>query len=251
MFEAFYEKYAPEEQEVVALIRNCIGGGYNNKGDFWEMTAISLGMVFCATGENNIREGRLEWPVTEEDRNSEEGWGRFGKEQICRIRVRKLLDEYVPNHTTPEKFNSWAVTGVLEPSVSCPELETVLEEYNKPVVIEDKVLGTLTLNREFDMFETDFSWNGKEVSLMLEVNPESKSSWSRARTAAKLCVNLQQRSSQSWPTSGWRRMRKTRLPSQSQRRHLRSALLSQNLRLPPAAASPPIITMTPCSGDMP
>lgn len=62
MFEAFYEKYAPEEQEVVALIRNCIGGGYNNKGDFWEMTAISLGMVFCATGENNIREGRLEWP---------------------------------------------------------------------------------------------------------------------------------------------------------------------------------------------
>ena len=52
MFEAFYEKYAPEEQEVVALIRNCIGGGYNNKGDFWEMTAISLGMVFCATGEN-------------------------------------------------------------------------------------------------------------------------------------------------------------------------------------------------------
>lgn len=34
MFEAFYEKYAPEEQEVVALIRNCIGGGYNNKGDF-------------------------------------------------------------------------------------------------------------------------------------------------------------------------------------------------------------------------
>lgn len=75
MFEAFYEKYAPEEQEVVALIRNCIGGGYNNKGDFWEMTAISLGMVFCATGENNIREGRLEWPVTEEERNSEEGWG--------------------------------------------------------------------------------------------------------------------------------------------------------------------------------
>ena len=44
MFEAFYEKYAPEEQEVVALIRNCIGGGYNNKGDFWEMTAISLGL---------------------------------------------------------------------------------------------------------------------------------------------------------------------------------------------------------------
>ena len=79
-------------------------------------------------------------------------------------------------------------TEVLEPSVSCPELNAVLEEYNKSVVIEDKVLGTLSLNREFDMFETNFSWNGKKVPLMLEINLESKSSWSRARTAAKKLV---------------------------------------------------------------
>ena len=28
MFEEFYEMYEPEEQEVVALINRCIGGGY-------------------------------------------------------------------------------------------------------------------------------------------------------------------------------------------------------------------------------
>ena len=191
MFEKFYERYAPEEKEVIVLIQHTLGAGYDKNG-FWDMTVISLGMVFCATGEVNIREGRLEWPVTEEEKNSESGWKRFEREQICRIKVRKLLDEYVPKHTTPEKFNSWAVTEVLEQSVSCPELEMVLEEYNKPVVIEDKVLGTLILNREFDMFETTFLWNGNEVSFMLEVNPESKSSWSRARTAAKKLVAEQE-----------------------------------------------------------
>ena len=191
MFEKFYERYAPEEKEVIVLIQHTLGAGYDNNG-FWDMTVISLGMVFCATGEVNIREGRLEWPVTEEEKNSERGWKRFEREQICRIKVRKLLDEYVPKHTTPKKFNSWAVTEVLEQSVSCPELEMVLEEYNKPVVIEDKVLGTLILNREFDMFETTFLWNGNEVSFMLEVNPESKSSWSRARTAAKKLVAEQE-----------------------------------------------------------
>ena len=191
MFEKFYERYAPEEKEVIVLIQHTLGAGYDNNG-FWDMTVISLGMVFCATGEVNIREGRLEWPVTEEEKNSERGWKRFEREQICRIKVRKLLDEYVPKHTTPEKFNSWAVTEVLEQSVSCPELEMVLEEDNKPVVIEDKVLGTLILNREFDMFETTFLWNGNEVSFMLEVNPESKSSWSRARTAAKKLVAEQE-----------------------------------------------------------
>lgn len=77
---------------------------------------------------------------------------------------------------------------MLEQAVSCPELEAVLEEYNKPVVIEDKVLGTLILNREFGIFETTLLWNGNDVSFMLEVNPESKSSWSRVRTAAKKLV---------------------------------------------------------------
>ena len=192
MFEAFYEKYATEEQEAVVLIRNCIGGGYNNKGDFWEMTAISLGMVFCATGEKNIREGRMKWPVADGERNGEKGWGKFGEGQICRVKVRKLLDEYVPNHATPEKFNCWAVTDVQDPLASCPELEAVLEEYKKPVVIEDKMLGTLTLNRKFNMFETNFSWNGVEIPLALEVNPESKSSWSRARTAAKKLITEQE-----------------------------------------------------------
>lgn len=185
-FDKFYERYAPEEKEVITLIKNTLGAGYDN--GFWDMTVISLGMVFCTTGEVNIREGRLELLVTEKEINSKKGWNRFDRGQICRIKVRKLLDKYVPEHTTPEKFNSWAVTEVLEQAVSCPELEAVLEEYNKPVVIEDKVLGTLILNREFGIFETTLLWNGNDVSFMLEVNPESKSSWSRVRTAAKKLV---------------------------------------------------------------
>lgn len=192
MFEEFYEMYAVEEREVVALIRNCIGGGYNWKGKFWEMTVVTLGIVFCDTGELDIREGRMEWPVTDEERNGEKGWGRFGREQIYRLKIRKLLDEYVPAHITPEKFNCWAITEVMEEDVVCPELQAILDEYNKPVVIEDKVLGTLTLNREFDMFEAGIRWNGSEISLMLEVNSESRSSWSRARTAAKKLVIEQQ-----------------------------------------------------------
>ena len=60
MFEEFYEMYEPEEQEVVALIKRCIGGGYHNKGDFWGMTVVTLGMVFCDTGKVSTKEERLE-----------------------------------------------------------------------------------------------------------------------------------------------------------------------------------------------
>ena len=106
MFEEFYQKYETQEQEVIALIRKCIGAGHHkgDNGDFWDMTAITLGMVFCNTGKVSIKEGRLEWPVTEEERNSEKGWGRLQQGQICRLKVRRLVDELVPEHTTPEQF---------------------------------------------------------------------------------------------------------------------------------------------------
>ena len=59
MFEEFYGMYGPKEQEVVALIKRCIGGGYHNKGDFWGMTVVTLGMVFCDTGKASPKEERL------------------------------------------------------------------------------------------------------------------------------------------------------------------------------------------------
>ena len=59
MFEEFYEMYEPEEQEVVALINRCIGGGFNWKGNFWEMTVVTLGMVFCDTGKSAPK--RSDW----------------------------------------------------------------------------------------------------------------------------------------------------------------------------------------------
>ena len=58
MFEEFYQKYETQEQEVIALIRKCIGAGHHkgDNGDFWDMTAITLGMVFCNTDKVSIKE---------------------------------------------------------------------------------------------------------------------------------------------------------------------------------------------------
>ena len=46
------------------------------------MTVVTLGIMFCDTGEVSTKEVRLDWPVTDEDRNGEKGWGRFRNEQI-------------------------------------------------------------------------------------------------------------------------------------------------------------------------
>ena len=170
MFEEFYEMYETEEQEVVALINRCIGGGFNWKGNFWEMTVVTLGMVFCDTGKVSTKEERLEWPVTDEERNSEKGWERFQNEQICRLKIRRMKEEWAKDLVAWP----WCISQVVKAHEDCPELQAVLDEYHKPVVIQDQVLGELTLDKDYDTFEGEIQWCGKDVLLSLEVNAESK-----------------------------------------------------------------------------
>ena len=181
MFEEFYEMYEPEEQEVVALINRCIGGGYNNRGNFWEMTVVTLGVVFCDTGKVTTKEERLEWPVTDEERHSEKGWERFQNEQICRLKIRRMKEEWAKDLVAWP----WCISEVVKTHEDCPELQAVLEEYHKPVVIQDQVLGELALDKDYATFEGEIQWCGTDVSLSLEVNAESKPSWTCARSAAK------------------------------------------------------------------
>ena len=181
MFEEFYEIYEPEEQEVVALINRCIGGGFNWKGNFWEMTVVTLGIVFCDTGKVSTKEERLEWPVTDEERNSEKGWERFQNEQICRLKIRRMKEEWAKDLVAWP----WCISQVVKAHEDCPELQTVLDEYHKPVVIQDEVLGELKLDKDYNTFEGEIQWCGTDVYLSLEVNAESKPSWTRARSAAK------------------------------------------------------------------
>ena len=181
MFEEFYEMYESEEQEVVALINRCIGGGYDWKGKFWEMTVVTLGIMFCDTSEVSTKEVRLDWPVTDEDRNGEKGWGRFRNEQICRLKIRRMKGEWAKGLVV----HPWCISEVVKAHEDCPELQDVLDEYHKPVVIQDEVLGELTLDKNYGVFEGEIKWCGNDVLLSMEVNAESKPSWTRARSAAK------------------------------------------------------------------
>ena len=200
MFEEFFEMYEPEEQEVVALINRCIGGGYNNRGNFWEMTVVTLGMVFCNTGTLSTKEERLEWPVTDEERNSNKGWGRFQSEQICRLKIQRMKEEWAKGLVV----RPWCISRVVKAHEDCPELQAVLDEYHKPVVIQDQVLGELILDKNYDAFEGEIQWCGTNVSISLEVNVESKSPgpahavppkncWPPVMPGIKLCGSLQQR----------------------------------------------------------
>ena len=179
----FYQRYSSQEREAIVLIQNVLGASPFD--DEWNMAATTLGMVFCDDDSVSLKKTRLNWIVSEKERNSEKGWGRFSKGQICRIKVRRLLDEYAPQNMTPEDFNAWCIVEVTELSAECAELQAVWDQYSRPETVNDEILGMLTLNKEFDMLEGYFDWKGVEVSLIVEVDGDDRESWEPVCDAAR------------------------------------------------------------------
>lgn len=57
--------------------------------------------------------------------------------------------------------------------------------------MEDDILGELTLNKKAACFEGVTEWQGKPIDVLLEVNKDNKSSWTKARKAMKTMLSEQ------------------------------------------------------------
>lgn len=176
----FTAMYAEEEQEKLALIRGGVSASRSCLDKYWTASVDALALAGPASGEIVSGECCLNWPLTDKEQKDSAYHERFAEGVIYRVKVRPLK-------RTSDGSKPWYyVTDVTEQGVSCPELEAVWADYIKPVIIEDEVLGTLTLDKELGMFNGRCLWLGKEIAVsLLDVNENNKGSWTRARNAAK------------------------------------------------------------------
>ena len=127
------DSFEKKEKEIIVLRHE--GGGGSLRNGFWDWAAYFLAYVDCETGELHKEEGRIVYPVTDKENLPYQ----FEDETIYRLKVREKVPEEVPNGALPIK-NLFLIVEVLEKNVACPELEEILTEYRKPVVIKDKDL---------------------------------------------------------------------------------------------------------------
>ena len=175
--------FEQEEVEILALIQRT--GGASKRNGFWEVSVYFLAYVDCKTSVLYKDEGRLVYPVSDEEYEKDGIIDRFKNEAIYRLKGQVKKQEDVPEGITKSSQNQLFVAEILEENVSCPELEEILTEYNKPIILEDEILGKLTLNKEFGWFEGSILWQGKMIDVNLEVKKDNKSSWTKARKAMK------------------------------------------------------------------
>ena len=201
MFEKFYDMYESEEHEVIALMGRCVGYSYEHNCGCYSIDAVIMGAIFCDSSDTSklvTRAMHLHWPADDKDVPTDKGYKRFEVGQVCRLKIRKLKDECAEQSHHPRYGQSfadqrhiprYALSEVLVAHEDCPALNRVLAEYQDEVELQDEVLGTLTLDKDFEKLRGQVKWCGLTIELCLDVDAFDKDSWSKPRIAAKSLVS--------------------------------------------------------------
>ncbi|MHC6202467.1 DUF2262 domain-containing protein [Breznakiellaceae bacterium SP9] len=180
--QALESEYKTEEQEILVLFSDTDGGAVKSKGELWEALAYFLAYQDLKTGEIKKGDGRVVWAISDaESKEFGSSYPHFFKHGgIYRLRVRDLLDRTVQEGMMPSFYNRFLVVAVLEANVKNDALTAIWEDYLKPVVLNDKVLGEFTLDKHYSNFEGSLEWGGEEISVFLDVDKENEAAWPQA-----------------------------------------------------------------------
>ena len=192
MTQAEWERtFEDEAREILVLLAG--GGGAGKRNGFWDVSHYFIAYVDCQTGALHTGDGRIVYPVSDEEHDVGGILDRFRREAVYRLKARKKIPHKAPEGVTASSQNEFLIVEVLEEDPPCPALEEVLAEYRRPVVVTDEVLGELTLDKDLDMFEGEIPWGGEQICLSLEVDVANEDTWADARRAMKEMLAEQER----------------------------------------------------------
>ena len=192
MTQAEWERTFEEEvREILVLLAGGSGAGKRN--GFWDVSHYFIAYVDCQTGALHTGDGRIVYPVSDEESDAGGILDRFPREAVYRLKARKKIPHEVPECVTASSQNEFLIVEVLEEDPPCPALEEVLAEYRRPVVVTDEVLGELSLDKDLDTFEGEILWCGEQIFLVLEVDAADEGTWADARRAMKVMLAEQDR----------------------------------------------------------
>ena len=192
MTQAEWERtFEDEAREILVLLAG--GGGAGKRNGFWDVSHYFIAYVDCQTGALHTGDGRIVYPVSDEEHDAGGILDRFRREAVYRLKARKRIPHKIPEGVTASSQNQFLIVEVLEEDAPCPALEEVLAEYRRPVVLNDEELGELSLDKDLDMFEGGISWRGEDIDISLEVDSSSEETWTAAVAAMKQMMTDQDR----------------------------------------------------------
>ena len=187
--EEWENSFEKREQEIIVLVHE--GGGGSKRNGFWDVAQYFLAYVDYETGLLHKKEGRIVYACSNEEHDSEISQWKLDDESIYRLKVRAKTPEQIPDGITLSSQNQFLLVEIIEKNPICPELEEILAEYKKPIILQDNMLGELIYNKKINSFEGSAFWQDKKIDISLDVNKNNKSGITKARKALKTLLSEQ------------------------------------------------------------
>ena len=158
----FEEEFCGEIVELLIFTLQNVNGAASLK-DGCKMPSVHFkASVNVATQEFSELEGRLEWVLTPEE-FEEKRWGfSFEPYKIHRIKCQKRPFMELEPYMSEVANNCYHLLEYLDDQFTDTRLETLIERYQKPVIIKDDI-GEFTLNRAYSWFEGFITYEGGKI----------------------------------------------------------------------------------------
>ena len=154
-FQELAAQFQPGETTVLAVTgANGFGGARLGKTELWR---ASLGLTaWMEEDGGEVCREETELVTVADDRLLDYLRRRAPRDVIIKCTVRRAREG-----------RRLLLLDLPQPGFD-PELKAILDEQKKPVTFWAEDLGTFTLNRQVDWFETEVDWLGQPVSLCLD-----------------------------------------------------------------------------------
>lgn len=158
-FKEFAARFRPEELSILAVTgANGFDGGNPGEEALW---IASIGLTAWMEEDGpDVHEG--DFPLS-----------AIVDEQLLGVLRRRAPGDFIIKFKgrVSEDGQRLLLVDLPEPGFD-PDLKAILERQKKPVTFWEDGLGTFTLNRRVDWFETETDWLGTTVSLVFDRNEE-------------------------------------------------------------------------------
>ena len=168
-FKELAAQYLPGELTLLAVTgANGFGGGKTAKEKLWR---ASIGLTAWMEEDSpDIHRGEFVLSTIADDRLLGVLQRRAPQDFIIKFKGR-----------VSEDGKRLLLLDLPEPGFD-PDLKAILEEQKKPVTFWEEGLGTFTLNRQVDWFETELDWLGTEISLTIDMEEDREEALRNAKT---------------------------------------------------------------------
>lgn len=168
--ENFSKNYKEEVQEMLVLTEEHVGGASSWVEGIWMPSVQFLASADLNSGEINGGRGQLCWLAKDGDRD---GWVFNLKPfTVYHVKCRRQKEENEQNDIPAQRENRYMLVEVVGRELQNEGLLKVLEEYKKPVWIEDALCGKFELERAYNWFSARLPWLTGECSVSLECDEE-------------------------------------------------------------------------------